>query len=84
MDIFRAQHHRRERAFADRGGDRATSGKIEAMVNMLRPYGIKEMVRTGRVAMARGSRPSHPWRDRVRAGGLRMSAGWTRDLSAAA
>jgi acetolactate synthase-1/3 small subunit len=29
--------------------------KIDAMVNMLRPYGIKEMVRTGRVAMARGT-----------------------------
>ncbi|HHV44947.1 MAG TPA: acetolactate synthase small subunit [Firmicutes bacterium] len=29
--------------------------KIDAMVNMLRPYGIKEMVRTGRIAMSRGS-----------------------------
>lgn len=32
------------------------SGKIDAMVNMLRPFGIKEMVRTGRVALARGAR----------------------------
>ena len=28
--------------------------KIDSMVSMLRPYGIKEMVRTGLVAMARG------------------------------
>src|SRR5438874_2958850 len=28
--------------------------KIDSMVSMMRPYGIKEMVRTGLVAMARG------------------------------
>jgi acetolactate synthase-1/3 small subunit len=28
--------------------------KIDSMISMLRPYGIKEMVRTGLVAMARG------------------------------
>jgi acetolactate synthase-1/3 small subunit len=28
--------------------------KIDSMITMLRPYGIKEMVRTGLVAMARG------------------------------
>lgn len=28
--------------------------KIQAILNMLRPFGIKEMVRTGIVAMARG------------------------------
>jgi acetolactate synthase-1/3 small subunit len=28
--------------------------KVDSMVSMLRPYGIKEMVRTGLVAMARG------------------------------
>ncbi|MEX2236259.1 MAG: acetolactate synthase small subunit [Dehalococcoidia bacterium] len=33
-----------------------TEDKIEAIVEMLRPYGIKELVRTGRVAMARGAR----------------------------
>lgn len=33
-------------------GDEA---KIEGLVDVLRPYGIVEMVRTGRVAMARGS-----------------------------
>lgn len=29
--------------------------KIESLLNLLRPYGIKEIVRTGRVAMMRGS-----------------------------
>ena len=29
--------------------------KIEAFLNVVRPYGIKEMVRTGRLAMARGT-----------------------------
>ena len=28
--------------------------KIDAFVNLMRPYGILEMVRTGRIAMARG------------------------------
>jgi acetolactate synthase-1/3 small subunit len=31
--------------------------KIEGLLEVLRPIGILEMVRTGRVAMARGSRP---------------------------
>lgn len=30
--------------------------KIEALLEMLRPFGIRELVRTGRVAMMRGSR----------------------------
>jgi acetolactate synthase I/III small subunit len=30
--------------------------KLEAMTNMLRPYGIREFVRTGLVALARGDR----------------------------
>lgn len=30
--------------------------KVDAMIQLLRPYGIKEMVRTGRVALARGVR----------------------------
>ena len=33
-----------------------TAEKIEAMKNLMRPYGIKEMARTGKVALARGSR----------------------------
>ena len=34
-----------------------TEEKVEGLVEVLRPYGILEMVRTGRVAMVRGSRP---------------------------
>lgn len=30
--------------------------KVEAMIQLLRPYGIKELVRTGKVAMVRGSK----------------------------
>ncbi|HEY8418309.1 MAG TPA: acetolactate synthase small subunit [Limnochordales bacterium] len=30
--------------------------KVKAMVDLLRPFGIKELVRTGRVAMTRGPR----------------------------
>ena len=32
-------------------------GKIAAIVDLLKPYDIKEIVRTGRVAIARGSQP---------------------------
>jgi acetolactate synthase-1/3 small subunit len=32
-----------------------TEDKIEAMLELLRPYGIKEMARTGVIAMARGA-----------------------------
>lgn len=31
-------------------------GKIDAIESLLRPFGIREMVRTGRVAMVRGAR----------------------------
>jgi acetolactate synthase-1/3 small subunit len=30
--------------------------KIEALINLLRPFGVREMVRSGRVAMSRGIR----------------------------
>lgn len=33
-----------------------TADKLDAMKNLLRPYGIKEMARTGKVALARGGR----------------------------
>ena len=32
--------------------------RIEALVEMLRPFGILEMARTGRLAMTRGAEPS--------------------------
>lgn len=32
--------------------------KIEAFVELMRPYGIKEMVRTGRIAMVRCAKPA--------------------------
>jgi acetolactate synthase-1/3 small subunit len=35
-----------------------TEDKIDGLLDVLRPYGILEMVRTGRVAMARGPRPA--------------------------
>ena len=34
-----------------------TEEKVEGLVEVIRPYGILEMVRTGRVAMVRGSKP---------------------------
>ena len=33
-----------------------TEDKIDSLVEVLRPYGVMEMARTGRVSMARGSR----------------------------
>ncbi|MEK7805534.1 MAG: acetolactate synthase small subunit [Planctomycetota bacterium] len=33
-----------------------TEDKLEAMTNLLRPYGIKELVQTGSVAIARGAK----------------------------
>ena len=35
-----------------------TEDKIDSLLEVLRPYGVMEMVRTGRVAMARGSGPT--------------------------
>src|ERR1700704_1710138 len=37
-----------------------TEDKIDSLVEVLRPYGVIEMVRTGRVAMARGITPARP------------------------
>jgi len=35
-----------------------TEDKIDSLLEVLRPYGVIEMVRTGRVAMARGTLPA--------------------------
>jgi acetolactate synthase-1/3 small subunit len=32
-----------------------TEDKVDSLANLLRPFGIREMVRTGRVAMVRGN-----------------------------
>jgi acetolactate synthase-1/3 small subunit len=32
-------------------------GKVEAMIQLLAPYGIKELARTGKIAMVRGPKP---------------------------
>jgi acetolactate synthase-1/3 small subunit len=32
-----------------------TEDKIDSLVDLLRPFGIKEIARTGRIAMSRGS-----------------------------
>jgi len=36
------------------------TGKIDALVSLLRQYGIKELVRTGKIAMPRGSKTISP------------------------
>ena len=41
-----------------------TEEKIDRLLDVLRPYGIIEMARTGRVAMARGARPAPTVEDR--------------------
>ena len=41
-----------------------TGDKIDKLLDVLRPYGVLEMVRTGCVAMARGTRPAPTVEDR--------------------
>ena len=55
VDIFRARiiDFSSESVVIEITGDEE---KIDALVNMLKPFGIKEMCRTGVIAMARGSR----------------------------
>ena len=36
-----------------------TEGKIEALVELMKPYGIKELARTGVIAMPRGTQTAH-------------------------
>jgi acetolactate synthase I/III small subunit len=51
-----------------------TEAKLEAMVELLRPYGIKELARTGVIAMARGTQPPRDEPDTTgkAAGGKRL------------
>jgi acetolactate synthase I/III small subunit len=42
-----------------------TEDKIDSLVEVLRPYGVVEMVRTGRVAMARGIIPERKIAPRI-------------------
>lgn len=55
VDIFRAKivDVSERSVIVEVTGD---EGKIDAMVRLLRPHGIRELVRTGKVAMARGAR----------------------------
>jgi acetolactate synthase-1/3 small subunit len=41
------------------------SGKVDAFKDLMAPYGIKELVRTGRIAMARGARSTAEMRGSV-------------------
>ncbi len=50
---LRRPHRRRRAGLAGHRDDRAEE-KIDGLLDVLRPYGVLEMVRTGRVAMARG------------------------------
>lgn len=56
VDIFRAKivDVSERSVIVEVTGD---EGKVDAMIRMLRPHGIKELVRTGKVAMARGTQP---------------------------
>ncbi len=52
-----------------------TGDKIERLIDVLRPYGVLETVRTGRVAMARGPRPAEKLEDRFAGDEPREEAG---------
>ena len=43
--------------------------KIDALYNLLRPFGIRELMRTGRIAMSRGSQEGRRDRTRVQSNG---------------
>lgn len=54
-----------------------TEDKIDSLVEVLRPYGVIEMVRTGRVAMARGAARGTSGGQRTAA----LAAGVTSDVA---
>ena len=37
-----------------------SEGKVEAFIDLMRPYGIVELARTGRIALTRGTQPKEP------------------------
>ncbi len=49
-----------------------TEHKIESLVELLRPYGIKELARTGVIAMARGQQPAKDDTAKIDAGKKRV------------
>lgn len=55
VDIFRAKivDVSERSVIVEVTGD---EGKVDAIIRLLRPHGIRELVRTGKVAMSRGSR----------------------------
>lgn len=40
-----------------------TEAKIEAFIELMRPYGILELARTGRIALVRGEKTAASWED---------------------
>ena len=54
-------------------------GKIEAFIEMMRPFGIVELARTGRIAMVRGSTERKPGRTRgiVRPDRTKLKSFWS-------
>ncbi len=56
VDIFRARivDVNEQSVIVEVTGD---EGKVDAIVALLRPYGIKEIARTGKIAMVRGPKP---------------------------
>ena len=45
----------------------ASEAKVDGLLEVLKPYGVMEMVRTGRVAMDRGSAAEGPREETVEA-----------------
>jgi acetolactate synthase-1/3 small subunit len=56
-----------------------TEEKIEAFIDLMKDYGIKELARTGVIAMARGAQTA---RDAVASGGATTNAKRTRSINA--
>jgi len=52
-----------------------TEDKIDSLLEVLRPYGVIEMVRTGRVSMVRGSAATNDLKDRRRTNGATDASG---------